>query len=694
MWKKTDFVHNNNIKKLTLVLLIFITLLTHSSWFFSLAPITYGDWWFHHVESMKEWFSLPYSWDTQQNLGSFPITGMSFYGFKVLFGFFASLGIPLSISERILFFWPVAIISVFGMYYLSFKLFNNHLISFFASILYSLNTYFLLIETGHLTVAMAYSLAPLIVAFFMKSLNCEDIKSGIFTGLLFSIAFFYEPRISYIISLILFIYLLIDIIYRRITKMKVLIAIIPFALVFLIHSYWIIPYIFGGSTALNEVFATNPWISWMTILNSFSLMHPFWTGEVPTDFIVQPIQLYLFAIPLIAFSSLLFKNKDNDKIIMFFAVLGIIGIFLVKQENAPFGQVYTWLFHNFPGFNMFREASKFYFLVALSYSILLGYSANAIYEKISHFKNGNVLKNVFIIVVFIILIIPAKPAFTNELGKTFETTTVPDEYVQLKDYLHDQNDYFRTFWYPNRQRFGYYSNNHPMISGIDVLFYENGALSKFMPPNPTWVSLPENKTLNNFFDISAVKYIIIPFDSENEVYSSYLPKSNFIQNMDRFSWLNKSEFSENITIYENTGYMGHFFGIYDHNKTSLENISSIEYFDDMKKVNIEYKMINPTKYIVKINTNEQFTLAFSEAYNSNWVGTINGKEIKSFPLFSLINGFNITETGDYDLIINYKTQSYVNLGTFVSVLTLILCIGFLLLDRFMKRGRQHEAINE
>ena len=530
MWKKVDFTHGIDIKKFVFILLIFTALATHKSWFFSLDPLTSGDWWFHHVESMTEWFSLPYAWDTQQNLGIFPITGMSFYGFKVLLGFFALLGIPLYISERILFFWPVAIISVFGMYYLSYKLFKNHRISFFASMLYSFNTYFLIIETGHLTVAMSYSLAPLILAFFISSLHKECIKSGVITGLLLSIAFFYEPRIGYIISLILFLYLLVDFIYRQTTKIKLILITIPFGIVFLIHSYWIIPYILGGSSALNTVLPANPWISWMNIFNSFTLMHPFWTGKAPTAFIVQPIPLYMFAIPFLAFSSLLFKSKDNDKTLLFFAVLGILGVFLVKQENAPFGQIYTWLFHNFPGFNMFREASKFYLPIALSYSILLGYSANAIYEKISHFKDGSVLKYVFIIVVLIILIIPAKPAFTNELGETFETTTIPDEYVQLKDYLHNQNEYFRTFWYPNRQRFGYYSNNHPMIGGIDVLFYENGALSKFMPPNPTWASLPENNTLNNLLDILSVKYIVIPYDSENEIYRHYSPKMDFVQN--------------------------------------------------------------------------------------------------------------------------------------------------------------------
>ncbi|MEL4304532.1 hypothetical protein [Methanococcoides sp. LMO-2] len=684
-FKKIIAYYNKNKTKhaqlLYILFFISIILLSHQRWFFSLEPITSGDWWYHHTESMKEWFSLPYAWDTQQNIGRFPITGMSFYGFNVLYGFFAILGIPLNISERILFFWPVAIVSVVGMYYLSHKLFNNHLISFFAAMIYSLNTYFLIIQTGHLTVAMSYALAPLIIAFFIDSLKNGSIKYAIITGILLSVSFIYEPRIGYIISLVLFTYILTDLFFWKLTINKIALSFIPFIITLLIHSYWILPYIFGASSNLEYILPSNPWISWMSILDSFTLHHPFWTGKSQIPFVVQPIPLYFFVIPLIAFSSLLIKNKENENIIVFFALIGIIGIFLVKQENAPYGEIYTWLFHNLPGFNMFREASKFYLLIALSYSVLAGYTINELYKKIDYINNKKpALKHAFIIIIFILLIIQAKPAFTNELGQTFDTTTFPPEYINLKDYFHNQDDYFRTIWYPTKQRFGYYSNNHPMINGIEV-FFGGGQLSKFMPPNPTWTSLPDNRTFYNLLDILSIKYVVVPFDSENEIYKYYSPKSDFTENMDNFSWLKKTKFSENITVYENDNYMDHFYGIYHCNKTTLENWSSVKNFDEMEKTNIEYEMINPTKYIVKVKTNESFTLVFSEAYDNNWIAIMNGNSIESYPVFSTINGFEISETGNYDLIVEYKSQSLVYIGSITSIFTLIVCISYLLWNR-------------
>jgi len=62
------------------------------------------------------------------------------------------------------------------------------------------------------------------------------------------------------------------------------------------------------------------------------------------------------------------KNKD----VVFFGVVALIGILLSKQVDDPFPGLYPWLFKNVPGFNAFREASKFYFLIALGYSVLIG----------------------------------------------------------------------------------------------------------------------------------------------------------------------------------------------------------------------------------------------------------------------------------------------------------------------------------
>ncbi|NCU42685.1 MAG: hypothetical protein EOM19_08355 [Candidatus Moranbacteria bacterium] len=55
--------------------------------------------------------------------------------------------------------------------------------------------------------------------------------------------------------------------------------------------------------------------------------------------------------------------------ILFFALVALVGMLLGKQVSEPFPTLYNWLYETFPGFNAFREASKFYVLIALGYAV-------------------------------------------------------------------------------------------------------------------------------------------------------------------------------------------------------------------------------------------------------------------------------------------------------------------------------------
>ena len=68
------------------------------------------------------------------------------------------------------------------------------------------------------------------------------------------------------------------------------------------------------------------------------------------------------------------KNVIIKKQIRFFLILSLLGVFLAKGSNEPFGQIYIWLFEHIPGFVMFRDPTKWYMLIAVSYSVLIPYS--------------------------------------------------------------------------------------------------------------------------------------------------------------------------------------------------------------------------------------------------------------------------------------------------------------------------------
>ena len=106
----------------------------------------------------------------------------------------------------------------------------------------------------------------------------------------------------------------------------------------------------------------------------------------------------------------------------------------------------------------------------------------------------------------------------------------------------------------------------------------------------------------------------------------------------------------------------------------------------------EYKKINPTLWKVKVNAQKPFMLSFAEAYDPLWEARIykNGKKIKtvrSLPLYAVINGFWIDETGDLDIVIRYKPQDWFEIGLAISALTFLACIGYLVYD-WRRDGRR------
>lgn len=669
-------------------ILIVISVLFHREWFFSTDPITSGDWGFHYIETMKEMFTVPYAWTSQTGLGSYQIS-LSFHAFHFLYGLFANFGIPFAIAERVLFFWPIAILSCLGMYYLSYKLFKSQLLSFVASLLYGFNTYILLIQTDHMGIAMVYSITPLIIGFFTDVLENASLRRGILVGVLLAISLIYDPRITYIISFVMLTVFILFLISRKISLRKIAIGSLSIVLALSLNSFWVVGYFLAGTNALNARLDVNPTGSFMDIINSLALYHPFWTNAAPIDFSHQPVPFYMLFIPSLAFASLMFrvrkKNLDptsfpydshSNGFLLVSGIIAVVGVFLVKQENPPFGEVYTWLFHNFPAFNLFREASKFYLLIALAYSILLGYFVMTISNKLVSRQKLRYLRIPFIFAVMVLLLIQAKPAFTNELGKNFVTTNVPAEYIQLKDQLAGDNDYFRTMWYPVPQRFAFHPNVHPMLSSAETIF--DDPLRQFLPQNPRWTDLPDDRTFANILSVMSVKYIVIPYDSNNDLYKYYLPQNEFVAAIEKYEWLDRTNMSDRIYVYSTPNHMNHFFGIYDEDEESLRDLQSLKTFDEMNTINFESEMINPTKYSLRIETDRPLVLAFSESYDSNWIAYVNGNAIRADPLFSLINGFTISEAGKYEITVEYQPQIYVYVGTTISVITASALVVFFL----------------
>ena len=106
--------------------------------------------------------------------------------------------------------------------------------------------------------------------------------------------------------------------------------------------------------------------------------------------------------------------------------------------------------------------------------------------------------------------------------------------------------------------------------------------------------------------------------------------------------------------------------------------------DHQNQTTITYKEIDPTKYIVHVNTTRPFTLIFTESYNPFWIGYSDDFFIRSTSIYPNINAFYINKTGNYDLIIEFEPQKYVYIGLIITILTILVSMILIIREREKK----------
>ena len=322
--------------------------------------------------------------------------------------------------------------------------------------------------------------------------------------------------------------------------------------------------------------------------------------------------------------------------------------------------------------------------------------------KLKNFKKH--IPGLFLLGVIGYLLLLIKPAILGELGGTFKTKEVPSDYLILKEFINNQGDFFRTFWVPKKQRFGFYSNNHPGISSENFLTDTSCeepfcSLKVEMPKNWGEKCFPNDRCyvreLSYFLNPEtpdilaqmAVKYIIVPFDSEGEIFIAehqynHQQREEVEEFLDTIPWLKKIKVTDKIAVYEIPSYKDHFF--LDNSPINQLRISNYELTrnpqltigqlgNEINKV----KMINPTKYLVSLKVEKPpTTLVFSETYDELWQAKM-GKRIIPSTLYNNLNSFSIDQAGDFEIVVEFTAQKYVYWGLVVSAFTLLMSAGVL-----------------
>lgn len=662
---------------------------------FSFSILTAGDLPYYHYSLFEKLNIIPYVWAYERNMGMGGYYAQFLWPYFILtipFEFFIHiLKIPWDLIVRSVLFYPFLLISFFSMFYTSWKLLRNFVLSSLSAFIYTTNTYILMVVGGgQLQVSLAYSLFPLVIFSFINIVNniftnksiVSISKQTLCFSVLLSLQGMYDIRFIYVSLLTMFICCIVwtQLILKKtsfIPKIILFAFIIPSLLFIFLHAYWILPSLLHRPTQIDD-FTSLPVSSKEAVLffsfakfeNSISLLHPYWPENIfGKTYHMNP---YFLLIPLLAFACLIFLHRKKDNIrrnvvsnykLVPEALLAIalIGAFLGKGASDPFKEVYIWLYTYFPGFSFFRDSTKWYFLTAFSYSFLIPITVQYLseylkdnqylqkYKIIKQLKFENILT--LLIIGYIVFLLT--PAFQGKLNGTFAYQKLPEEYNVLTKKLTRDKEFYRTLWVPSISRYAYTSSIHPPVSakGLFSLYNDRQLVERL-----------KKNDIREILQNSASRYVILPSDPLGELYVTDRRYDKnvykkYLDLLDSLPYLKKESSIQGLIIYRILESSDHIW--------STTQSTKISYISD-----------NPTRYRVNIkNAHAGDTLVFSEGYDPGWKLSLSDTTINSQVYNNLFNSFTLPMIGNYNATLIYEPQKYITYGLILSMMTAIGIIG-------------------
>ena len=706
---------------------IAIVCLGYYVWFIPGAILTYGDFRFSFNDSTKQ--LLVNSWQiwSPSGLGDINL-GLTWLPKLFLNGLLASINLPSSLNTQLTYLWFILLFSTVGFFLLGKKVTKSDFGGFVTSTIFNFSVTVIGTRTMHLTLASAYAVAPFVLLFFILALESKRRLYFILTAIFACLLGINEIRVLYLLAFVLALYFIYFELLQKDWKkfaFDLSWSICAGALLLLLNLPWVLGFLFIGRDPESFSFLTrglfgNEYATLSTALTNWNV---WWTGREVTFFSPHNVPFIFWVIPLAALFGFLINRRNKQ--LVFFALLSIFGILLAKQVASPWPDLYPWLYNYFPGFNVFRESSKFYFIISLGYSILIaGLLVKLCSTSWQAGKTKFIIGRVLAIFILALFLINAVPLMTGSIRSLFEPRQIPGDYIALNKFIGDQPDFFRTYWLPIDSRWSFYSNLHPKMAGVvdvdgrwsTVINYCNNSAKQSIENN--LISVCGQSFSAQFFALSAVKYIIVPLQdisNQDDFFVDYGGQNNaqirdfYLTGLDNIKWLEKVNLNgSSLAIYENKNIRPHLYLT-----PERETV-----YKDVPFSFIGWRFDSPTKYHISLShISSSVFLNFSEAYHPDWklrVGNFHWWSSllgKSYFLSNSIhfkndaglNSFYVDPEaicasgscvkngdGSYDieLTLYFKAQAFVLVGLVISGLTLfclvLLLIWCILKDRKIK----------
>ncbi len=495
--------------KFSVILLVSVLVLIYWQWLLS-GPRVATDFSLASPSLLKSQLNIPQTWSVSgtEGLGEYSVFTLWSWPSNLLQGILANLNISFALMQRILFIMPFLIIGGGGVWKLCQLLELSSLAKSIAALFYLTNTYILLvIDGGQLSISIAYALFPWAFMVFERSLD-GNLKKKILAGLLVSGIGVFDIRFIYIFLLLGFIKFFYDFLYISKDKWRHLffswiktlfvIGIIVFGL----NAHWILILVnYPISSNFYQQLTQTSFTSFISLSHAILLLSPHWYLNIFGR--LTSIRFEFFLIPFLVFLAPVIKKRD--KTVGFWLIVALISIFLTKGASDPLPNIYQWLYYNIPGFSLFRDSSKFFFLIALSYTALIAITVDQIL-KINKLFKFKLLIAVMMAAYFIFL---SRPVWNGQMTGTFSPPILQKQYSEVNKFIQNDKVQSNVFWIPTIASQTELNAEHPAVEAARLVQkrpFAQGALGAYEIFN----FLREAPYMGQLFDVANIGYLVYP----------------------------------------------------------------------------------------------------------------------------------------------------------------------------------------
>lgn len=686
---------------------ILISVVVHFRWFTGFDVLTAGDWGVAFRDEVLPRLALPLAW-RPDDLGSFFLNA-PFWPMLFIHAALSWLGLSYGVIERVEYLWPIVVLTPLGAFLLTRKLTRSDLAAFIASLAWANNVAFFTRQRAHIYIMLADAIIPFAVLAYIRCLETRRMRDVVVAGLVLFAVSAADFRLFYALAFVLAGWFVLDLICARAWRdregavRRVIAGIMPLAIVLLLNAYWIIGFTAAGVLTHNRILDRDIFGDYLTdTAEALALWSGGWTDGAPVLFGTEPVMPRFWWLPLAALGGFWVRRRNKEAV--FFGLVALLGVFLGKQADAPFTDAYRWLFEHFPGFKAFRESSKFFVLIALGYAMLVGY----LVAWLETSARG-VLRKLRVPIFAALIILPlwnAVPLLTGEIGAIFIPAVQPQGYEPFNAFLHDRQDFFRVLWVPSKPAWALTSPTHPSIGTATLHSVRMGTMSSDMPPGdegPAGLKdLFSDPRAEELLGRLSVRYVAIPprMNSQNDwAFKLYgTDRDEAIRILDEVPFLHRIDIGTgDLIVYENAGARPHYY---------IVDAAGAEFLPTAFRP-IQSASADLSRRLLTIrDIRGPFSLTFTDSFHPGWQlaphapnpvsvllgwdpavpGVVHASDAAGLNVFRVDpdvacaivecqRGADGSLTMQATLF--FRPQAYFDLGSAVTILTLVACVGYL-----------------